>query len=192
MLWSTERDFIHYLTKKTNQSIGLLGPAGTSSDYVISRMLQGDQSSLIRKVLIDHFDQIYESLLHGRVDIVMIPAAYNMVTKFFWAAEFELIGSVVKKTPDYHLCKAQGKEHLAIISSCDAVSHMLEHDFKDHLNGSYQVVRAASTAEAAEMLYCSQVDACITNDNSKRKNRLHTIATVNGVDMVWLFFRKKI
>ena len=184
-------DFRSYIKANPNILIGTLGPVGTSCDHTINFLLDGLDTQGQCKVLINHFDDIYHSLLDGNVDIAMIPAAYSDVTRFFWSTELYIIGSVIYKTPDYHFTRASGATNISRIATCTAVKHMLEKQFLHCLNAPYEVIIGPSTLAASKEVMKGNADACITNDGGLKGTDLEVMHTQKGVDMSWLFFRKQ-
>ncbi len=189
--FSTIDDFRNYIIANPNILIGTLGPIGTSCDHTINFLLDGLDTQGQRKVLINHFDDIYQSLHNGNVDVAMIPAAYSDVTRFFWSTELSFIGSVIYKTPDYHFTRAAGVTNISRIATCTAVKHMLENQFLHCLNAPYELIIGPSTLAASKEVMTGNADACITNDGGLKGTDLQVVHTQKGVDMSWLFFRKQ-
>ncbi|HWV14680.1 MAG TPA: hypothetical protein VN030_04550 [Cellvibrio sp.] len=190
--WSSEQDFREHINNNPDILIGTLGPKGTSCDHTLNYLLGDDDNDLDRRrVLIDNFPDIYSSLINAEIDIAMIPAAYSHATEFFWSADFKLLGSVIHKTPDYHFTHAKGVTQPKKIATCLAVEHMLKKQFAHCMSEPYEVVIGASTLAAANAVATGEADACITNDGGLKEVNLDVIHTLQGVDMSWLFFRKK-
>jgi prephenate dehydratase len=189
--WSAEQDFKNHIDKNPDVLIGTLGPKGTSCDHTLNYLLSDENDLDRRRVLIDNFSDIYSSLINSKIDIAMIPAAYTQVTEFFWSAEFKLLGSIIYKTPDYHFTHAKGVTKPRKIATCSAVKHMLKKQFAHCTPEPYELVIGASTVAAANVVAEGKADACITNDGGLKEVDLEVIHTQKGVDMSWLFFRKK-
>lgn len=87
--------------------IGTLGPSGTSSDYAsgyIVKQLESEQ--LTGEIqLFDSFPNVKEALLQDKVDLALVPHAYQMINEFYMEPSFDLGFIFIYPTPIYGLAK---------------------------------------------------------------------------------------
>lgn len=190
-LLRTKSGFRKYITEHPRIRVGTLGPSGTSSDHTLDSLLRGLDPHGHEKILYDSFDDVYRRLVDGSIDLAMVPSAYTNSTRFYWAPEFCLVGSLIHKTPDYFFSQAPGREVVRSIATCAAVKHMLVDRFSQWARQPYEMVVAESTVAAAREVAAGRADACITNSNGHRQYHLTAVHAVDGVDMVWSFFRMR-
>lgn len=186
----SKSDFHNLLKNNSDIRIATLGPSGTSCDYTLGLLAKDIPVKESSKVLLNDFDQVYAMLRDGDVDMAMVPSAYRNSTRFYWAPEFQLAGTLVSKTPDYFFAKKPDKDVILSIATCQPVEHLLEETFSNDLPESYRVELTNSTVEAARAVSEGLAEACITNSFGLQHYGLKEIKSTSGVDMVWSFFRR--
>ena len=68
-------------------SIGTLGPEATSSNQALVYFIETLSEQMhfnYQKNLYDTFEDCYSEILAGRIDLALVPSAYEDITKFFW------------------------------------------------------------------------------------------------------------
>lgn len=90
-----------------NLVIGTLGPTATSSDYaskyIINELLS--EKFTVSTQLFDTFTDVKEALLQEKVDMALVPHAYERINEFYMEPNFDLGFIFIYPTPVYGLAK---------------------------------------------------------------------------------------
>lgn len=194
------KNFIDEINGVSEKAIfGILGPKGTSSEYAMRYLMHELEIEIKCKIEIIFFDSFKEMLTCievGKVDFVLIPAAYEKNTRFFWNTQLSNLFMFSMKTPGYGVaCRKRNdlrKKKNLYIATCPAVRHLIKTILKS--NVCYTEVITNSTSEAAAKLVTSEVDLAITNKtsvdyyNKGNNDEIIFISNIYYADIVWIVF----
>ncbi|MBP5973792.1 LysR family transcriptional regulator [Brasilonema sp. CT11] len=180
-----------------NLIIGTLGPAATSSDYaskyIINQLISEDFT--VSTQLFDTFLDVKEALLQDKVNLALVPHAYDRINEFYMEPDFELGFIFIYPTPVYGLAKKKDKE--AVFNGSRIVTHpaplpllkQLLPDTQD--KAQIQVDLSPSTSDSAMQVKQGLADFAITNENAVKAYDLEFIYTYGNIQMSWSLFQKK-
>jgi prephenate dehydratase len=196
---SLRNSFLGWLQERTSAVFLTLGPEETSS-YVASRYLTEyvRQSGIVTGTSIrtfDHFAQVYDRFKQGYGDLIVVPNAYEDITKMYWDEGLEIIFSFYYPTPLYGLAvrdEAYRSKPRLTIASCPAVFSLID-KLGGHLimDQAWDIRTVASTTMAAEAVHEGRADVAVTNETSLQRFQLRFIAKGYGVNMLWTVFKRK-
>ncbi|MEH1951634.1 MAG: LysR family transcriptional regulator [Nostoc sp.] len=181
-----------------NLVIGTLGPAATSSDYAakhITNHLSSEQVTVSTQ-LFDTFTEVREALLQDKVNMALVPHAYDRVNEFYMEPNFELGFVFIFPTPVYGLAKKKNKE--VAFKGSRIVTHpaplplltKLLPDAQDQTQ--IQVDLSPSTSDSAMQVMQGLADFAITNENAVKAYDLEFVSTYGNIRMSWSIFQKKL
>ncbi len=178
-------------------TIGTLGPSGSSSDYASSyiiNQLQTEQFTATTQ-LFDSFTDVKEALQQQKVDIALIPHAYQRINEFYMESSFDLGFIFVCPTPVYGLAKQKGKS--VNWERCRIVTHpaplpLLSKLLPDFIDpATIQVEFSPATSDAALQVKHGLADLAITNEKAVHIYDLEFISIYGSIPMSWSIFYKK-
>ncbi|MEH2355901.1 LysR family transcriptional regulator [Nostoc sp.] len=181
-----------------NLVIGTLGPNATSSDYAakhITNHLLSEQFTVSTQ-LFDTFTEVKEALLQDKVDMALVPHAYDRINEFYMEPSFDLGFIFIFPTPVYGLAKKKNKE--AVFNGSRIVTHpaplplltKLLPDSQDQTQ--IQVDLSPSTSDSAIQVMQGLADFAITNENAVKAYDLEFISIYGNIRMSWSIFQKKL
>ncbi|MBH8578112.1 LysR family transcriptional regulator [Nostocaceae cyanobacterium CENA369] len=180
-----------------NLVIGTLGPAATSSDYaskyIINQIIS--EEFTVSTQLFDTFLDVKAALLEDKVDLALVPHAYDRINEFYMEPDLELGFIFIYPTPVYGLAKKKDKE--AVFNGSRIVTHpaplpllkQLLPDTQD--KAQIQVDLSPSTSDCAMQVKQGLADFAITNENAVKAYDLEFISTYGNIQMSWSLFQKK-
>ena len=177
--------------------VGTLGPKETSSEQTLNYLItqwQAEQIS-VTSHLFDTFTELKESLLQDRVDLALVPHAYERVNDFYMEPSLKLGFVFTYPTPVYGLAKRKNEE--LVWENCTLVTHPAPFPLLSYLLPGYpnqkniKVEFVNSTSAAAIQVKQGLADLAITNENALKENDLEFIAEYGKIEMSWSIFHKK-
>ncbi|WP_448265459.1 LysR family transcriptional regulator [Nostoc sp. DSM 114159] len=181
-----------------NLVIGTLGPAATSSDYAakhITNHLASEQVTVSTQ-LFDTFTDVREALLQDKVNLALVPHAYDRINEFYMEPSFDLGFIFIYPTPVYGLAKKKNTE--VVFNGSRIVTHpaplpLLTELLPDSQDRTQiQVDLSPSTSDSAIQVMQGLADLAITNENAVKAYDLEFISTYGNIQMSWSIFQKKL
>ncbi|MEH2279377.1 MAG: LysR family transcriptional regulator [Nostoc sp.] len=180
-----------------NLVIGTLGPTATSSDYAakhITNHLLSEEFSVSTQ-LFDSFIDVKEALLQDKVDLALVPHAYDRINEFYMEPSIDLGFIFIYPTPVYGLAKKKNTE--VVFNGSRIVTHpaplplltQLLPDYQDQTQ--IQVDLSPSTSDSAIQVMEGLADFAITNENAVKAYDLEFISIYGNIEMSWSIFHKK-
>jgi len=174
---------------------GTLGPHGTSSEqatlYCVQSLMKVKVDNLS---LYDTFDDVLTSLVNDKINIAVVPHAYEGINKFYINPQLELQQMFIHDTPRYGIYKSPGvmlqNKHCMIVSHPAPVVLMEYLIAKQVEITQYTVDLVNSTSVAASMVHDRKVEAAITNENAAKLYNLELLAMYGPIRMGWSVFRR--
>ncbi|MCW5314102.1 LysR family transcriptional regulator [Nostoc sp. KVJ3] len=178
--------------------IGTLGPSDTSSDYASSYIIKQLESEELTGTtqLFDSFPEVKEALLQDKVDLALVPHAYQMINEFYMEPGFDLGFIFIYPTPVYGLAKKKNTE--VTFKGARLVTHpaplpLLSRLLPDSQDQSeMQIDLSLSTSDAAIQVQQGLAALAITNENAVNAYDLEFISTYGKIPMSWSIFYKKL
>lgn len=184
-----------------NITIVTMGPYGTTSsvaaNYLQNYLYNNSNVRSVEIMLFDTFETALEKLKKCGADMIILPNAYDKMTRFYWDTNMMLLKSFVIHTPFYGIAAMDknaliGKESLKV-SSCRAVMHILDDLIADtEFRGiPYEIVEAYSTKKSLMLLENGEVDLALTNDTSLCDSKAEFISSRMHTEVLWSVFVNK-
>jgi bacilysin biosynthesis protein BacA len=177
--------------------IGTLGPTATSSDYAskhITQHLLSEKLTVLTQ-LFDTFLDVKEALLQDKINLALVPHAYDRINEFYMEPNFELGFIFIYPTPVYGLAKKKNTE--VVFNGSRIVTHpaplpLLKQLLPDtQCQTQIQVDLSPSTSDSAIQVKQGLADFAITNENAVKAYDLEFISTYGNIQMSWSLFQKK-
>lgn len=189
---------MNYIIQKREIRLVTLGPMGTTSSVVASRLKKSIQNVIGEvKFIIDLYDSFELALneIHNkRADMILIPNAYDKITQYYWDTTMELVYSFISETPIYGLATI-GEKILKnggnySVVTCKAVEHLVDQLWKttEYGDSEYHLVGANSTKKSLELLEDDKVDFALTNASSLEKSDAYFISETLSTEVLWSVF----
>lgn len=188
--------FENIVSKISKVKVGTLGPEGTSSHFALDYLLGNEvfKNKNVEIKLWDDFEIVNTNLLNGEIDLMLVPNAYENITKMYWNIDLKNVLSFVLQTPGYGLaisndvdsCKSNIK-----IGVCNPVKCLVDGYCKQLGIEEYDVISAKSTMDAARMCSESLVDYAVTNATSVSRMNLKFITDCFSAEVVWTLFMRR-
>lgn len=193
------RRFLASLADLKAFTLVTLGPEETSSFRaarnfceVVSILYPQNKSSVAH---FENFDKVYAAFKKGFGDFLLVPNAYEGITKMYWDPALSIAYSFLFPTPLYGLACVPGPlpdSEVLRVATCPAVEALLPDLMTRELSGKKLEFRiAASTTMSAQWVREGKADLAITNETSAGRFYLRFLATLEGVPMLWTLFEKK-
>ena len=179
--------------------ISSIGPSGTSAHGVLGelqRRFPDQTSSPLDIELFSSFQEAAGRVLEGTADYALVPSAYRDATAFHWHPELELAYVFVHRTPEYGLATQQdatlGTSQALVVASMDEIEELFFQLAPPNLLGlSVKHVKASSTSDAAAIVKAGGADVAVCNDLGRQEHGLFWIGKREGVEMVWMLFKRR-
>ncbi|MEA5536730.1 LysR family transcriptional regulator [Crocosphaera sp. XPORK-15E] len=182
---------------QTPLKVGTLGPNNTSSGHTLNYLASQWQAEeiTVTPCWFDSFTELKDSLLDNKVDLALVPHAYERINDFYMEPQFKLRFVFTYPTPVYGLAKRKNSE--LVTENCTIVTHPAPFPLLPYLLPNYQdkinikVKFVNSTSIAALELKEGLADLAITNEQALKDNDLEFIAIYGKIDMSWSIFQKQ-
>jgi prephenate dehydratase len=172
--------------------ITTLGPAGTSSETAVDRLmtrLTRDGGEPARTVLHPTYESAAGAVVDGAADLLVVANAYAHIDAFYMDPALRLVGAFHHQTPHYGIAVAS--EH-TVPAAIRVASHPapipLINELLPDQHTVREVVPAASTSAAALAAVSSQVDAALTTLIAAELYGLTFISRTRPIEMLWSVF----
>ncbi|MGX4690670.1 hypothetical protein [Streptomyces sp. JNUCC 63] len=171
-------------------TLGTLGPAGTSSELA-ARFLAAEHG--LRVELFASFDDVLDQLLRKRVEVALVPSAYQGLTRFHWHGELRLRAFFPQATPEYGIAAAPGGPPpgdgpVTVAAMWEVRRIYAEVAPRGLRDREVTWVDAASTQHAAAILAGGGAQLAVTNGPGVRAHGLRWVANRPGAEIVWTLF----
>jgi prephenate decarboxylase len=186
------------IPSKKNLIVGTLGPIGTSSDNAASYIIEQFDSAAVTGAtqLFDSFTDVKIALMEDKVDLALVPHAYNSINEFYMEPSLDLGFIFIYPTPVYGLAKKKNTE--VIFKGARIVTHPAPLPLLSRLlpesedRSTMQVDLSSSTSDAAIQVQQGLAALAITNENAAKIYGLEFISTYGKIPMSWSIFYKKL
>lgn len=180
-----------------NLVIGTLGPTATSSDYAAKHITNHllSEEFTVSTQLFDSFIDVKEALLQDKVDLALVPHAYDRINEFYMEPSINLGFIFIYPTPVYGLAKKKNTE--VVFNGSRIVTHPAPLPLLTELlpasqdRTQIQVDLSPSTSDSAIQVMQGLADFAITNENAVKAYDLEFISTYGNIKMSWSIFHKK-
>lgn len=188
-----------FLKENKRIRVGTLGPLGTTSsgaaEFYIANVNKVYKKSVELKLWND-FDLVYEGLLEGEVDLIIIPNPYEDVAKIYWDSDLELIFSFILDSPYYGLAAKDrsfaDKNHI-LIATGPGVHSLIKRLGNELLKThTFELYNVNSTTEAAIAVHEGRADLAVTNNTSLDKIGLSFVTPIINTKILWSVFKRKV
>ncbi|RCX16333.1 hypothetical protein DFR58_11178 [Anaerobacterium chartisolvens] len=191
-----------YLYQRKSVCIGTLGPVGTTSYnaamYFYKYLKEIKNDLYIDIQLWDNFDLVFRYLLDKKVDLIVVPNAYEKITEMYWEPELKNLFSFLLETPAYGLATKRDEKDRVIkekvrIASCRPVICLIDKLIRGVIDSKegYELVLANSTTKAAEMVINGIAEYAVTNETSIENKELEFVSGTFSAEVLWSIFCKK-
>jgi hypothetical protein len=176
------------------KTISTLGPSGTSSENTALFL----RTKLPQKTDIKLFDSYEEAAnfaLSTSHSLLLVANAYKRINEFYISNASKPLLSFFFDTPPYGIASRHDINliELGHVRKLRIASHHApQHLISQLLAGlPFDVIDAASTSLAAEMVSTGEVDACLTTKTACEKERLEFKSSEVNIHMLWTAFTGK-
>ncbi|WP_329499912.1 hypothetical protein [Kitasatospora herbaricolor] len=171
-------------------SIGTLGPAGTSSELAAVYLWAdrgNDRPSAIR--LFDTYEAAGDALRNGVVSHVVIANAYAKINSFYMDPALRFAGAFLFDTPRYGIAAARG-HHIpkqALIATHPAPVALVGELLPEQYTVA-EIRYATSTSAAALQAGRREADLALTTQPAAKAHGLEFISRTRTIRMLWSVF----
>ncbi|MFI7385092.1 prephenate dehydratase domain-containing protein [Streptomyces sp. NPDC049813] len=172
------------------ESIGTLGPAGTSSEQAALYLWADHGSGGPPDIaLFDTYEEAGEALRKGAVSHVVLANAYAAVHSFYMDPTLQFAGAFLFDTPLYGIAVSPGRRipDAARISTHPAPVALVEELLPERYSVA-EIRYATSTSAAAEQARRGETDLALTTQPAARANKLEFISRTRPIRMLWSVF----
>lgn len=180
-------------------TLGTLGPDGTSSQLVAGFLAR--QHGLSVELFVS-FDEVLDRLVERKIDVALVPSAYQGLTRFHWHRDLRLKAFFPQATPEYGIAGRTGAEPGApagamavpgggpvTVAAMWEVRRIYAEVAPAALRGrEVRWVDAASTQHAAQIVAGGGAELAVTNAPGVRAHGLRWVATRPGTEILWTLF----
>ncbi|MGX2993510.1 prephenate dehydratase domain-containing protein [Streptomyces sp. JNUCC 64] len=172
------------------ETIGTLGPTGTSSEQAALRMRADHGGHPTADILLyDTYEQAGQALREGAVSHLVIANAYAGVHSFYMDPKLRFAGAFLFDTPHYGIAVAPGRPipKRPRIATHPAPVALVE----ELLPAEYSaegIQYAASTSAAAGQARRGETDLALTTLPAALANELEFISRTRPIRMLWSVF----
>jgi len=172
--------------------VATLGPAGTSSEYASLSFLEKFTTGAGECNLFHSYEEAAESLSTGFSDLLLVANAYTRINEFYISDTLRLAAFFVLNTHPYGLavrpesCALLPGRHITIATH-PAPAHLVP-SFTNQFAVNVSTQQVRSTSEAAKLVACGEVDACITNEDACQRSGLVFLGSTHSIPMLWSVF----
>lgn len=178
--------------------IASIGPAGTSAHDVLNELQRqySDDNTFLDVELSSSFEEAAEQVLKGIADFALVPSAYRDAAAFHWHPSLELAYVFVHRTPYYGLATnqdaAMSTSRAIVVAAMGEVEDLFFQLAPANLSERrIEHLKASSTSNAAAIVRAGIADVAVCNDLGRQEHGLSWIGSREGVDMVWMFFKRR-
>jgi prephenate dehydratase len=172
------------------ESIGTLGPAGTSSERAALHLWACHSWGGPPDIhLYDAYEDAGTALSEGAVSHVVVANAYAGVHSFYMDPSLRFAGAFLLDTPLYGIAVSPGHQvpKAARIATHPAPAALVEELLPDQYSVA-EIRYAASTSAAAEQARRGEVDLALTTLPAAEANALEFISRTRPIRMLWSAF----
>ncbi|MEY9992104.1 prephenate dehydratase [Streptomyces sp. V4I8] len=172
------------------ETIGTLGPAGTSSEQAALYLWADHGSGGPPQIQLHNtYEEAGQALREGAVSHVVIANAYASVHSFYMDPSLRFAGAFLFDTPDYGIAVSPGHRipDAARIATHPAPVALVQ----ELLPGQYSVAEiryATSTSAAAGQARRRETDLALTTRPAAKAHALEFISRTRPIRMLWSVF----
>lgn len=186
--------FSNAAAQRSTCRIATLGPAGTSSEYAAHSFLEKFVHGAGQCNLYRSYEEAAGSVQDGSNDLLLVANAYSRINEFYISDTLRLASFFVLNTRPYGFAMRPDASTLQTnremtVATHPAPAHLLTW-FTGQLsvNATPRLVR--STSEAAILVACGDVEACLTNEDARQRCGLVFLGRTRPIQMLWSVFAR--